>query len=89
MQNINDNKRESYWNSQWNIGKNIINLTPVVALSKTIEYSGGKVSLVSDVNGTKSFTYSWGKLISITGTGIYPSKTLVYTSGILTWIIVL
>jgi len=59
-------------------------VTHVTAFSKTLTYTDGLLTNITDPLGTKTLTYTDGVLTSVTGTGIYQSKTLVYSSGILT-----
>jgi YD repeat-containing protein len=65
-------------------------MTEFRAIDKTITYDGqGRVSVVTDAQGTKTMGYDGGgKLVSITGTGVYQNKTFVYTGGQLTSITV-
>lgn len=44
----------------------------------TFVWSGGVLQSMSNSKGTKTFGYSSGKLVSITGTGAYRSKTFTY-----------
>jgi YD repeat-containing protein len=65
-------------------------LNALRAIDKAISYDGnGRISVVTDSRGTKTMGYDGaGKLVSITGTGIYQSKTLTYTGDNLTGITV-
>lgn len=53
-------------------------------IDKTLVYTGGVLTSVSDIRGTKTFNYVGGVLTTIVGTGIYASKTFHYTGGVLT-----
>jgi hypothetical protein len=44
----------------------------------------GTLATLTDTNGSKTFSYSLGKLVTITGTGIYPNKSFIYTGDQLT-----
>ena len=60
-----------------------IKVSPVGAV---LTYNGdGTLNTVTTPRGVKTMVYSGGKLVGITGTGLYPaSKTLNYSSGKLT-----
>jgi hypothetical protein len=54
----------------------------VGGVSKEIFYnSDGTVSEITSSLGDKTFTYSNGMLMSITGTGVYISKSFIYDSS--------
>ena len=57
--------------------------------TKVLTYTGDKLTSLVDSKGSKTLSYDVnGNLVSIVGTGIYQSKTYVYTSGVLTSITV-
>ena len=59
-------------------------------LDTTLTYNvDDTLDVVTTASGTKTMGYSMGKLVSITGTGAYPSKTFSYTGDLLTGIDVL
>lgn len=59
-------------------------------LDTTLSYNvDDTLDVVTTASGTKTMGYSMGKLVSITGTGAYPSKTFSYTGDLLTGIDVL
>lgn len=63
---------------------------PPTPLDTTLTYNmDGTLNVVTTASGTKTMGYSGGKLVSITGTGIYPSKNFSYTGDSLTGIDVL
>ncbi len=54
----------------------------VGGVSKEIFYNpDGTVSEITSSLGDKTFTYSNGMLMSITGTGVYISKSFIYDSS--------
>jgi hypothetical protein len=59
-----------------------------ISASLTYDISGN-LSTYSTVKGSKIFSYSNGKLVSISGTGEYVSKLLSYSDGVLQSITVL
>lgn len=82
-----------WWNISWYIDEQI-DIKPFIysipQQSKEISYNiDWTVSLISDINWTKSFNYSLWKLINITWTWLYKSKNLIYSWDILTDIVVL
>lgn len=61
----------------------------LLATTKVLTYTGDKLTSLVDSKGSKTLSYDVnGNLVSIVGTGIYQSKTYVYTSGVLTSITV-
>jgi YD repeat-containing protein len=57
--------------------------------SSTLVYTGDLLTSVTDAYGTKTFSYDIdGRLTSIVGTGLYPTKTFAYTGDQLTSITV-
>lgn len=72
---------------------NIVDFYPVpppTPLDTTLTYNlDGTLDVVTTASGTKTMGYTLGKLTSIVGTGIYPSKNFTYTGDNLTGIDVL
>jgi len=63
---------------------------PPTPLDTTLTYNlDGTLDVVTTASGTKTMVYTLGKLTSIVGTGIYPSKNFTYTGDALTGIDVL
>lgn len=59
-------------------------------VSKALTYNpDGTLATITSIDGTKTFTYSGGRLVGITGTGKYPSKSLTYTGENLTAVTIL
>jgi hypothetical protein len=58
----------------------------LVPISKALTYNiDGTLNVVTDARGTKTMAYNLdGTLASLTGTGIYNSKTFTYVGGVLT-----
>jgi hypothetical protein len=67
----------------------IINISG--AFDKTLTYDiNNNLSSITTIKGTKTFNYDGsGNLISISGTGIYPTKSFIYTDGQLTQILII
>jgi hypothetical protein len=59
---------------------------PTSQITKNITYNlDGTVNVITDAMGTKTMAYNLdGTLASITGTGVYVTKTFTYTGGVLT-----
>lgn len=63
---------------------------PPTPLDTTLTYNlDGTLDVITTASGTKTMVYTLGKLTSIIGTGIYPSKNFTYTGDSLTGIDVL
>jgi len=54
----------------------------VTESSKTLEYTNGLLTKITDSIGTKTFTYTDGILTNIVGTGKYQSKNITYANGV-------
>lgn len=71
------------------IRKQILDIDSSADLSKSLDYNlDGTLHSVTDAQGSKTMSYSAGKLVGITGTGVYPSKTFTYDGDVLTGIVV-
>lgn len=59
---------------------------PTGQITKNITYNlDGTVNVITDAMGTKTMAYNLdGTLASITGTGVYVTKTFTYAAGVLT-----
>ena len=68
----------------------IVNASSLLQVSKTLTYNlDGTLNVVTDVRGTKTMGYNLdGTLASLTGTGVYQSKTFTYVGGQLTGVTV-
>jgi hypothetical protein len=52
----------------------------VHAVNKAFTYNiDGTLATMTDANGSKTFTYTLGKLTSVSGTGVYQNKTMTYS----------
>ena len=61
----------------------------LLATTKVLTYTGSQLTSIVDSKGSKTLSYDVnGNLVSVVGTGLYQSKTYVYTAGVLTSITV-
>lgn len=63
-----------------------VGFQPTSQITKNITYNlDGTVNVITDAMGTKTMAYNLdGTLASITGTGVYVTKTFTYAGGVLT-----
>lgn len=73
-------KEDTYGKKIKNSGINVADLGVNPPVDKEISYNlDGTIDTIIDANGSKTFTYDInGRLESITGTGAYVSKDLIY-----------
>lgn len=66
-------------NSHWELKATLQSSGPEAAVDRTFEYTeDGKLHIINDIYGTKTFIYENNKVSQVIGTGLYPSLNYIW-----------